>query len=463
MNPEALEPLDRELIAALGLDLTSIQVIERYARRPWRRQTPAADGRTQGWRSDLARGLVTETLLPRDGWLGAASGDSRLREIQLWERGLLQSLPAGFTTGVRNRTLLGDPDQPAAGALLMHDLTLRLLRDPYHPPPGRLPSSVVALLQRLAALHARYWQDERLSDVALGLTSPCDALLLISPENVSMRCAAGDTNPYLPLAERGWDAFFHLAPSNAAERLREVLADPEPIAQAIASMPQTLVHGDVWGPNLGWLPPTTSAPRRERRLLLLDWALALAGPATYDPLWLCGGWYALDPRRVLACYRMFLERRLRAHGVSLSAGDLAGAGGRWLSAHGADLWRGVWPRRRGGSRWTCAMDRRGACPLVGGTRSAGGGPAAGGLALHQGQARSAILAAHPRPARVPAHGSAPYAPSRRRYARAPRRRVHAPAARRLPALQSAPEPRRDRQCCPARRRRCAAAHVAWRA
>ena len=227
--------------------------------------------------------LVMKTLLPSDGWLGAASGDSRLREIQLWERGLLQSLPAGFTTGVRNRALLGDPDQPAAGALLMDDLTLRLLRDPYHPPPGRLPSSVVALLQRLAALHARYWQDERLSDLALGLTSPRDALLLISPENVSMRCAAGDTNPYLPLAEQGWDAFFRLAPSNAAERLRAVLADPEPIAQAIASLPQTLVHGDVWGPNLGWLPPTTSAPRRERRLLLLDWALALAGPATYDP------------------------------------------------------------------------------------------------------------------------------------------------------------------------------------
>ncbi len=63
--------------------------------------------------------------------------------------------------------------------------------------------------------------------------------------------------------------------------------------------------------------PTKSAPRRRRRLLLLDWALALTGPATYDPLWLCGGWHALDPRRILACYRMFLERRLRARGAAL--------------------------------------------------------------------------------------------------------------------------------------------------
>ena len=37
-------------------------------------------------------------LLPSDGWLGAASGDSQLREIQLWARGLLQLLPAGSTT-----------------------------------------------------------------------------------------------------------------------------------------------------------------------------------------------------------------------------------------------------------------------------------------------------------------------------------------------------------------------------
>jgi hypothetical protein len=317
VNPEALEPLDRELIAALGLDLASIQVIERMPsglgggrllRLMVAHKTGAATWRE--W-------LVMKTLLPGDGWLSAASGDSGLREIHLWELGLLDSLPAGVATGVGRWTLLGDPHHPTAGALLMDDLTSYLLRDSFHPPPGRLPSSVVALLQRLAALHARYWQDTRLNDPVLGLMAPRDALLLISPESVGARLAIGDTNPYLPLAERGWDAFFRLAPSYAAECLRAIFADPRPIAQAIARLPQTLVHGDVWGPNLGWLPPTTSASRRERQLLLLDWALALSGPATYDPLWLCGGWHTLDPRLVMACYRAFLERYLSAHGASL--------------------------------------------------------------------------------------------------------------------------------------------------
>ena len=240
-----------------------------------------------------------------------------LREIQLWERGLLHSLPAGVATGVRGWTLLGDPHHPTAGALLMDDLGSRLLKRPERAPLGRLPHSVIALLERLASLHARYWQDARLSDLALGLMSPRDALLLISPQSVRARCVAGDTNPYLPLAERGWDAFFRLAPPAVAERLRALHAHPEPIVRAIASLPRTLVHGDVWGPNLGWLPPTTSAPRRERRLLLLDWALALSGPATYDPLWLCGVWHTLDPRLVMVCYRAFLERYLNAHGASL--------------------------------------------------------------------------------------------------------------------------------------------------
>jgi hypothetical protein len=318
MERDALSPLDRDLIAALGLDLARIRRIE---------PMPGGLGGGRLLRLTIERGagaarwrerLVMKALLPGAGWLGAASGDVRLREAQLWERGLLQSLPAGAATGVRNWALLGDPDRPLAGALLLEDLASRLLRRPERTPPGRLPPSVIALLERLAALHARYWGDERLNDPAPGLMSPRDALLLISPETIKARLAVGDANPYLALAERGWDAFFRLAPVNASGRLRATLADPEPILCGVETLPHTLVHGDVWGANLGWLPPINSAPRRERQLLLLDWALALAGPATYDPLWLCGGWHALDPRRVLACYRGFLERRLRAHGVALS-------------------------------------------------------------------------------------------------------------------------------------------------
>jgi hypothetical protein len=60
-------------------------------------------------------------------------------------------------------------------------------------------------------------------------------------------------------------------------------------------------------------------------LLPLDWALATAGPALYDPLWLAGTWHALDPRPLLARYRARLTCHLAARHISLDA----------------DTWRGL--------------------------------------------------------------------------------------------------------------------------
>jgi hypothetical protein len=261
---------------------------------------------------------VVKHLAPSEGWLGAASHDTRIREAQLHRGGILADLPHGIETAVLALATEGDPAAPTAAALLMRDMRARLPRDPLRTPPGCLPPLVRAILDRLAEMHARFWCDPRLRDPALGLVSTADALLLTAPERIQARIASGDHNPYLPLAAAGWDAFFRLADPAVAAALRAVFRDPAPAVAAIEALPWTLVHGDVWGPNLGWLPPARrTAPRSGSRLLLLDWALATAGPCTYDPLWLCGTWHALDPRRVLAAYRARLERRLRAHGIAL--------------------------------------------------------------------------------------------------------------------------------------------------
>src|SRR5262249_18645578 len=140
----------------------------------------------------------------------------------------------------------------------------------------------------------------------------------LSPERIAARIVAGDTAPYLSLASAGWDAFFRLAPRAAAETLQGVLKAPERCVAVIEQLPWTLVHGDLWGPNLGWLPPARRSSRTGQRLLLLDWALATAGPVTYDPLWLCGTWHGWNPVPVLAFYRARLNRRLRARGIALT-------------------------------------------------------------------------------------------------------------------------------------------------
>ncbi len=299
-----------------------------------------------------------------DGWLGVASADTRMREISLWSSGLLADLPASLATAVTQWGARGRPPTPTSSgqgedslnerdgdipgaaadvgdsladddwgdigaALLMRDVTARLWR---RPPPGRLPMAVGALLDDLARLHTRFWADPRLDDAnaaAIGLTSPRAALLLTAPAPRAARLALGDANPYLPLAQVGWQAFFALAAPADVVILRQAHAQPEPYLRAIATLPHTLIHGDVWAPNLGRLPPTRIAPRRGSRTLLLDWALAAAAPATYDPLWLCGTWPALDPIRILAAYRARLARRLAARGVTLP-----GAVWRWLADAG---------------------------------------------------------------------------------------------------------------------------------
>lgn len=278
---------------------------------------------------------VVKRLAPEQGWLGAATHDTRIREAQLARSVLLDALPHVLATPIRAVRIEGDPAAPTAASLEMDDVAPYLVRRAIGGASGRLTCEVLALLDALARLHARFWCDPRLRDPALGLVSPRDALLLAAPQTIAGRIAAGDGNPYLPLALRGWEAFFALAAPEDTAPLRAVLDDPTAILRAIKALPWTLVHGDVWTPNLGWLPsdlppqpplPTEEGEARSaggevragRRPLLLDWALAVAAPAIYDPLWLCGTTHALDPVAVLAAYRPRLERHLRARGIRLA-------------------------------------------------------------------------------------------------------------------------------------------------
>lgn len=264
-----------------------------------------------------SRRRVVKWLLPSDGWLGVASSDVRIRELALRSSGLLDDLPRNVATATEAWALEGTREMPSAGALLLRDERGHLVRAPLRTPAGRIPRAVASLLDRLARMHARFWEDARLGDPRLGLAPTSAALLLTSPGSVREARAAGDANPYLPLAATGWEAFFRLASPEDGDLLRQVLDAPGLWVTAIERQPRTLVHGDVWGPNLGWLPATRHAPRACRRLLLLDWALATAGPATYDPLWLCGTGHGLDPMRTLATYRARLTRHLAARGIPL--------------------------------------------------------------------------------------------------------------------------------------------------
>lgn len=268
------------------------------------------------WRATL----ILKEIRPLAGWLAWVSADAHLREVQLWRSRVLLGLPATLATATLAVAADGSAASPTAGALLLRDVRAHLLARPLRAPLGRAPF-LVRLLDDLARMHAAYWADPRLAEPALGLTPVREALLLAAPATVAARLALGDRDPYLAAIPAGWDAFLALASPGTADALRAVLRDPSRQLAAIARLPATLVHGDIWGQNLGTLPPARLATGAHAgpRTLLLDWALATAGPCTYDPLWLAGTWHALDPRRLLARYRASLTRHLALRGCQLDA------------------------------------------------------------------------------------------------------------------------------------------------
>lgn len=268
---------------------------------------------------------VVKRIAAESGWLGGVTHDTQMREAALWRAGLPRWLPRSITLAVERIAFSeAATGAPATATLLMRDEHSHLWPAPYATPPGRLPAALLPLLDALAALHARFWQAPLLDDATLGLASPRDTLLWLSPQAITQARAAGETQPYLALAERGWEAFFRLAPAAEAAMLGAIFAVPEAILAAIGRLPRTLVHGDIWGPNIGWLPPTRHAPHLGQRLLLLDWSLAAAAPAPYDILSLCGAWPTLRPIPLLAAYRTRLARRLAARGLLLAADEWQG-------------------------------------------------------------------------------------------------------------------------------------------
>lgn len=268
------------------------------------------------WR---ATRIVKEQTAGR-GWIAAATHDTHIREVALWQTGLASQFPRRIGLAVERFSPAAPSDTPepdASGALLMRDVQARLMRDPYHAPRGRLPLAILEVLDALAALHARFWDAPALDDPRLGLASLRDTLLWLSPAAIEDALRAGLTEPYLWLAQRGWRAFFQLVAPEDAATLSATLDAPDRALAAIARLPRTLVHGDVWGPNLGRLAPTRRAPRVGSRTLLIDWALVSAAPATWDPLAMCGAWHTIRPVTLLAAYRARLTRRLAMRGITL--------------------------------------------------------------------------------------------------------------------------------------------------
>jgi hypothetical protein len=263
---------------------------------------------------------------PRHNWLMRASGDTLGREVQFTQSPLWEALPENILVPVLGIV----PGADGAGALLMLDLTpiIYPASMSYEPADEGL---VMRIVDHLARMHAAYWEHPALATLPWLATAE-DAFFTLTIERLVKAAAleTTDEDTYGDQALRMWPYLWRFISPEDEATVRAVLSKPERLLAAMTQIPLTLAHGDTWLANMGgisssahlqagqMLPPDLPGMlARPERLVLLDWALATAGAATFDTLWLAHTWHTIDPLWTLELYRQALLR----HGVTAAADD----------------------------------------------------------------------------------------------------------------------------------------------
>jgi len=180
-------------------------------------------------------------------------------------------------------------------ALLMHDVSKYLFPDVRE---AILPEQEDLILQKLAQMHAYYWQHNILSKT--WLANQDIFFSFFNPLALAEEKARGRKHPLFDLVQNGWDLARQLLPAD----IRDFILDP-PIEKMTEGLVKTLIHGDSKLANFAIMP--------DKKICAFDWTMtASASPAIEI------GWYiALNASRlarskeeVMNLYREFLQTEL---------------------------------------------------------------------------------------------------------------------------------------------------------
>ena len=138
-----------------------------------------------------------------------------------------------------------------------------------------------AAADHMAAFHATFWQAGDEFDVVPVM----HRYLELSPWTSLAEAAISSTHLVPQLIDRGWPLLAEVAPAAAAV-VTPLAWDPCPLVSALASTPQTFVHGNWKLDNLG----TDSSGRT----VLFDWELPGLGAPLSDLAW----YLAINCRRL---------------------------------------------------------------------------------------------------------------------------------------------------------------------
>ena len=237
--------------------------------------------------------LVVMGLWPEIAWVMRVTDDVVNRPVLLWETGLYDEISAFVEPAVVGACR--DEETGRAG-LLMRDLGGHFVAE------GATPFTVAqheAFLSAMAGLHAGFWgwRDE------VGLCTDRTRISFFADDRIEREAVRGPLTGVPAVVQGCWAELSRLVPSTA-DPVRALVQDPTVLAVALGETPQTLIHGDWKGGNLGVLP--------DGRVLLVDWAFPGQGAGCCDLAW----YLAVNCDRLpsskedsIAFYRAALERQ----------------------------------------------------------------------------------------------------------------------------------------------------------
>jgi hypothetical protein len=243
--------------------------------------------------------FVVKLSSPTCDWIVRATADECGREVLVWSHGLLDQLPPEIVHPVVACARDGD-----GWAILMRDVSDDLLRDPMGTSPiGR--GDHRRYLDALAAMHVAFWESPWATETGRGSTTSWRLYTALSAETGWRE--AGHPNEVVGMIRHGWELFWELAEPDVADLVHRLCQDPAPLCAALARYPQTVVHGDPRGANIGIVRKPTP------RVILLDWHLVSPSPPGVDLawyLWALGIQLPVSRETTIAWYRDRLAHRL---------------------------------------------------------------------------------------------------------------------------------------------------------
>jgi hypothetical protein len=272
------------------------------ARASSRQRVEPADARAGAVFERVAVGpesYFVKRLSPASDWVMRIAGDHVHRPYLIWRSGLMDRAPDLIDHTVVAMDLTAAPGDDAVLTIVMRDVGGALV------PPGdaTVPAAQHArFIAHMAALSSAFWGWED----RLGLTTMAQRLRFFAPDNIAAELAAAAVPGPLAAAAGGWPALAGRSPLLAAVA-RCVHDDPALIADRLAGLPVTFLHGDWKMGNLGSHP--------DGRTILLDWTLPGAGPACWDLCWYLALNRARLPERKEAAIARF-RAGLESHGIA---------------------------------------------------------------------------------------------------------------------------------------------------